>query len=101
METKTKTGQAPGAAFNPLTGWEAASRWNAATLDWMTRGFQQWFTLMTTVPPRPDLSAHPQAEDTDVREELREERPAAHREPKRPARAKAKTKTKPKARARG
>jgi hypothetical protein len=97
METKTKTGQAPGAAFNPLTGWEAASRWNAATLDWMTRGFQQWFTLMTTVPPRPDFSAHPQAEDTDVREE----RPAAHREPKRPARAKAKTKTKPKARARG
>jgi hypothetical protein len=104
METKPDSGRLPD-TFNPLAaGWEAASRWNEVTLGWVTRGFQQWLTLMTTVPPRPDLSSstRPQARET----ELREDRPAAHREqrePKRPPRvqAKARSKSKPKARAKG
>lgn len=37
--------------LNPLAGWDAATRWNRATFDWMTRGWQQWVALMTTVPP--------------------------------------------------
>jgi hypothetical protein len=37
--------------LNPLAGWEAASRWNRATFDWMAKGWQQWVALMTTVPP--------------------------------------------------
>ena len=37
--------------FNPLSGWEAATRWNRATFDWMAKGWQQWVALMTTVPP--------------------------------------------------
>jgi hypothetical protein len=87
-----------------MAAWEAASRWNEVTLGWMTKGFRQWLTLMTTVPPRPDIAAnaHPQARDT----ELRDERPTAHSEPKRPARAKArattsKSKSKPRTRVKG
>ena len=92
METTTRE-KAPGDVFNPLTGWEAASRWNAATFDWMARGFQQWVTLWTTLPPYPSVTAHPQAETTDT-----DERPVAHAEPKRApsrTRAKAKVKSKP------
>ena len=37
--------------LNPLAGWEAASRWNRATFDWMAKGWQQWVALLTTVPP--------------------------------------------------
>jgi len=37
--------------LNPLAGWEAATRWNRATFDWMAKGWQQWVALMTTVPP--------------------------------------------------
>ena len=51
MET-SKERPAPRAEwFNPLSGWEAASRWNRATFDWMAKGWQQWVALMTTVPP--------------------------------------------------
>ena len=102
MEPKSQSGKLPTKEFSPLAaGWEAASRWNEVTLGWMTKGFQQWLTLMTTVPPRPDIAAstHPQARETG----LQEERPVAHGERKHPSRARAKpaSKSKPKARARG
>lgn len=38
--------------FNPLAGWEAATRWNRATFDWVAKGWQQWVALMTTMPTR-------------------------------------------------
>jgi len=51
METRkhTETG-----GCHPLAGWEgweAATRWNRATLDWVATGWRQWVALMTTVPP--------------------------------------------------
>jgi hypothetical protein len=95
METKTDPDKAPDAAFDPLAGWEVASRWNAATFDWMTKGFRQWLALVTTLPRRPAVSLHPQAKT-----QAHEERPVAQAEPKHPARAKNKTKAKSKARAR-
>jgi hypothetical protein len=36
--------------LNPLGSWEAAARWNAIALDWMTRGWQQWLELSTVWP---------------------------------------------------
>jgi hypothetical protein len=50
METSTDREPVAG-WFDPLTGWEAASRWNRATFDWVAKGWQQWVALMTTVPP--------------------------------------------------
>ena len=63
METrKEQAAQAQPDWFDPLTGWEAASRWNRATFDWMAKGWQQWVALMTTVPPHfvapPTIEAH-------------------------------------------
>lgn len=52
METKTtETPATTGSLFNPLSGWEAATRWNAATFDMMARAWQQWIALLTVVPP--------------------------------------------------
>jgi len=45
METQDDTTVGP--LFHPLTGWEAASRWNAAAMDWWQHGFRQWVELMT------------------------------------------------------
>jgi len=47
METKTDPADTPGPLFHPLTGWEAASRWNSAAFEWMTKGLQQWLSLVT------------------------------------------------------
>ena len=49
MDTKYDAGDSPGPLFHPLTGLETASRWNAATLEWMTKGFQQWAAWMTGI----------------------------------------------------
>lgn len=86
--------------FSPLSGWEAATRWNAATFDWMAKGWQQWLSLLTTVPADPALAAQvtPQACASA-------ERPQAKAEPKRSARSaggKSRSpRSKPKVRARG
>lgn len=97
MESNTQPKPASPALFNPLSGWEAATRWNAATWDWMAQGFRQWMALMTTAPT-PPLIPSPQARTTDLLD-----RPVASAEPKRPVRVKAKTKprARPKARTRG
>ena len=97
METNKQAKPAPSAPLNPLSGWEVATRWNAATWDWMARGFRQWMALMTTTPT-PPLLPTPQARTTDLLD-----RPVASAEPKRPVRVKAKTKprARPKARVRG
>lgn len=112
METNR---DAPGKAapfFNPLTGWESASRFQAATFDWMARAFQQWLALVTTVPPHfvlpPLVQPHgeaapptplvPMAAVRNARPSS-EGRPVAKAEPKRPARkARAKSAAKPRAR---
>ena len=49
MEKHTASAR-PAAPFTPLAGWEAATRWNAASIGWMARGWQQWMALVTTVP---------------------------------------------------
>jgi hypothetical protein len=49
--TTTESPPTTGSLFNPLSGWEAASRWNAATFDMMARAWQQWIALMTVLPP--------------------------------------------------
>lgn len=90
METNTQPTPARPALYNPLSGWEAATRWNAATWDWMAHGFQQWMALMTTLPAHP-VAPFPQAKTLAPSTD----RPLARAEPKRPARVA----TKPKARA--
>ncbi|HEX7891999.1 MAG TPA: hypothetical protein VF522_21805 [Ramlibacter sp.] len=45
METKSDTSPL-NALFNPLAGLEAAAQWNAAAYEWMTQGWQQWWSLM-------------------------------------------------------
>jgi hypothetical protein len=96
METKTEDARQVADYFNPMTGWEAASRWNAATFDWMAKGLQQWIALLT-VMPRATVVAPPV-----VKIQVVEERPVARAESKRPPRAKARAKIKaPKARTRG
>lgn len=47
METNTRNDTPSSPWLNPLAGWDAATRWNAATFDWMTRGFRQWMSLMS------------------------------------------------------
>lgn len=93
--------------LNPLAGWEAASRWNRATLDWMAKGWQQWVALVTTVPPHflapPSAGgAHPVAQQLRAADALdarlrTREAPAASEAPrakagrKRPSPSKART----------
>lgn len=48
MQTKTDPPDTPGPLFHPLTGWEAASRWNSAAFEWMTKGLQHWLSLVAT-----------------------------------------------------
>ncbi|HEY0822745.1 MAG TPA: hypothetical protein VGD76_03080 [Ramlibacter sp.] len=96
METNTQPTPAPGALYNPLSGWEAASRWNAATWDWMAQGFRQWMALMTTLPAQA-VAPFPQAKTLTASAE----RPVAKAESQRPARVTSKRKARPKARTRG
>ena len=64
MDTPTQATEGSAPWFHPLTGWEAASRWNAATFDWMARGFQQWLALVTTMPRSLAIPASPAAPAT-------------------------------------
>ena len=84
METLNEdAAPAQGEWFDPVSGWEAASRWNRATFDWMAKGWQQWVALMTTVPPR--FMAPPTMETTRAAgaDAASTERAAATAEPKR------------------
>lgn len=75
METNpTESPAAPGSLFDSLSGWEAASRWNAATFDMMARAWQQWLALVTVVPPRAVLPAPPLRHD-EAREPMVAARP--------------------------
>jgi hypothetical protein len=56
MQTSTDTSSPAADLLNPLAGWEAAARWNRAAFDWMAKGWQQWFALLTTLPPQLMLS---------------------------------------------
>lgn len=49
MEVKTESRE-PVTSFNPLAGWEVASRWNASAFDMVAKAWQQWLALFTTVP---------------------------------------------------
>lgn len=96
METRTEESTDAGApSFFPLAGWDAATRWNAAAFDWMARGWQQWLSLMTTLPPDTALSAKATPQARTI-----EERPVARSEakPSPRVRAAAKSPAKPKAR---
>jgi hypothetical protein len=66
METNTQSSLQQADFLHPLSGWEAAARWNQATFDWMARSFQQWLVLMTTLPPhllaRSSSSSQPDAQ---------------------------------------
>jgi hypothetical protein len=88
METRTKPTDAGAPSFFPLAGWEAATRWNAAAFDWMTRGWQQWLSLMATLPQNAALSAKATPQARTI-----EERPAAQAEPKRSPRVRATAKS--------
>jgi hypothetical protein len=52
METRTESSPSAIDFLSPMSGWEAAARWNRATFDWVAKGWQQWLALMTTVPPQ-------------------------------------------------
>ena len=52
MQTSTDTSPPATDLLNPLAGWEAAARWNQVAFDWMAKGWQQWFALVTTLPPQ-------------------------------------------------
>ncbi len=95
MESNTRPTPAQLAPYNPLSGWEAATRWNAATWDWMAQGFRQWMALMTTVPARP-VAPLPQAQTLAAPAQ----RPLAQAEPKRPPRVKTQPTARPKAKTR-
>lgn len=96
MEPNLQPAPAPSALYNPLSGWEAATRWNAATWDWMALGLRQWMAIMTTLPAQA-VAPFPQARTVAASAE----RPVAHAEPKRPARVTTKPRARPKAKTRG
>lgn len=50
MQTTTEAPRATLPAYHPLAGWDSAARFHAATYDWMARAFQQWLTLVTSLP---------------------------------------------------
>lgn len=105
MDTSIPSQESAGTLFNPLAGWEAASRWNAATFDMVARAWQQWLALVTVLPQASrSASANPRDASPPARSEealsrstrehataQREPRNATRRAaPKRPARAKSK-----------
>jgi hypothetical protein len=101
MDTKNQATEDPGPVLNPLTGWEAASRWNSAAFELMTKGFQQWLTLVTNsfVTPNSNLTrvpplvsaktSHAAAAEGDHAKPSRPRASDAKARPKRPARPKA------------
>ena len=98
METSSDRNQ-EAAWFNPLTGWDAATRWNRATFDWVAKGWQQWVALMTTMPPHWVLprdsedAPAPDALSFDLRTPGAMARAVAKGEPKRPAKRAPRKKT--------
>lgn len=97
MKVTTESRQEATTPFNPLAGWEAASRWNASAFGMMAKAWQQWLALVTTVP-----LAVPPAKAARKQADLQPKRPASPRlrvaeaahaaaraEPKRPARSRA------------
>ena len=95
MATRTESTDAGASPFFPLAGWDAATRWNAAAFHWMAQGWQQWLSLMTTVPEDPALSAKATPQARTI-----EEGPVAQAEakPSPRVRAAAKSPARPKAR---
>lgn len=97
MEVTTDSRQEATTPFNPLAGWEAASRWNASAFGMMAKAWQQWLALVTTVPVAvpPAKAAGQQAavqprRAAPPRVRLAEATHAAAKaEPKRPARSRA------------
>jgi hypothetical protein len=96
METNIQTPMQPDALYDPLAGWQAASRWNAAAFDWMARSFQQWFALITTVPSSNAFAVTPAQAGSQgalpSTRAARAESPQARAVPRCPSRAKAKAK---------
>lgn len=97
METGTETPSSAIGFLDPLSGWEAAARWNRATFDWMAKGWQQWLALVTTVPPHflvpPAKVQAREAPAVRVRAPDAAARAVAQAEPKRAARARVRTPT--------
>ena len=85
METRKQDAPVPPDWFNPLAGWEAASRWNRATFDWMATGWQQWLALVTTLPPQ--LLVAPTVAPARSKDSITPVRAMAKAEPKRTPRA--------------
>jgi hypothetical protein len=112
MQTTRTDGFAPAVSWlDPAASWEAAARWNALALEWMTRGWQQWLELVTVWPALEQPAgamraaaepvaraqagaqgapaAHPKALDSRLRgndkQRQKESRPAARAASKRPA----------------
>lgn len=85
METNSREWPPAIDFLNPLAGWEAAARWQAASFDWMAKGWQQWLALLTTVPPQflvpPSLEPHhalPTLAHAQAADEAADARPRAH-----------------------
>lgn len=88
METSKQEQRRPPVSA-ALSGWEAAARWNAASWDWMARGWQQWLALMTTVPPH--FLAPPTVQSRRIAMRQRgESAPASRAGAERPTRARSK-----------
>lgn len=90
METKTETTDSPGPLFHPLTGLEAASRWNAAAVEWMTKGVAQWLAWMSGSIPFTPSKPNPPSQSTQRTAPAVRERATAHataRAEKKPKRA--------------
>jgi len=96
METSTERNEVAD-WFNPMAGWEAATRWNQATFDWMAQGWQQWVALVTTMPPHwvVPREGEPARASTASRGQGNEvlARAMAREEPKRPAKRAPRKKT--------
>lgn len=94
MDVKPGSNEEANTPFNPLAGWEAASRWNASAFDMMARAWQQWLALVTTVPAtlvpgKPERSSGRSTSSTPVAREA--VHAVARGEPKRPARSRGKS----------
>jgi len=58
-------------------GWQAAVRWNAMALEWMTSGWRQWMELLTVWP-----ALQPAAQAQHVLPAPAGKRPASARRPR-------------------
>lgn len=89
METNKQDSPQSLDLFDPLSGWQAAARWNAASWNWMAKGWQQWLALMTTLPPQFIAPPTVQSRRIAVRQRA-EAAPAARAGAERPVRARSK-----------